>query len=115
MPAQLVRNTFVVALLSSLAGCAPTLHGGGDAERWRTDSSTCHRETAAFSLIPDFGATKDFRMNKCMKERQWVRTVGGSLRASSTARRRQRYSGNFFVPWPSLLQALGCSERSSTH
>ncbi|MGH9892404.1 MAG: hypothetical protein ACREA0_10550 [bacterium] len=64
----------VVALL--LAGCAPTLHGGGHVEIWKADLQACNLETLAFGFIPDFGATKDFHLRKCMKERSWVDLTG---------------------------------------
>lgn len=67
----MLRGAIVLSLL--MAGCAPVLHGGGNVEHWRKDLRSCNTETLAFALIPDFGATKDFHMNKCMKERGWVK------------------------------------------
>lgn len=71
----IARIVVVLTTLLTLAGCAPTVHGGGDVEQWRADLRRCNLETLGFGFIPDFGATKDFHLRKCMKERSWVKTV----------------------------------------
>ena len=71
----IARIALAVTTLLTLAGCAPALHGGGNVEQWRADLRTFNLETLGFGFIPDFGATKDFHLRKCMRERSWVKTV----------------------------------------
>ncbi len=36
--------------------------------------NSCHRDTAAFGLIPDWGITREAKLFKCMQQAGWVQT-----------------------------------------